>query len=58
MIKKILKNWDVDLKKSFMLGDSRSDELAAKKSKLYYEYVKNNFYNQVKKIERKIVNNY
>ena len=57
MIKKILKNWNVDLKKSFMLGDRKSDELAAKKSNLYYEYVKNNFYNQIKKIEKKIINN-
>ena len=58
MIKKILKKWNVDLKKSFMLGDGKSDELAAKKSDLYYEYVKNNFYNQVKKIEKSIANNY
>ena len=53
MIKKILKKWNVDLKKNFMLGDQKSDELAANKSKLYYEYVQNNFYNQVKKIEKK-----
>ena len=58
MIKKILKKWNVDLKKSFMLGDSSTDELAAKKSDLYYEYVKNNFYNQVKRIEKSIANNY
>jgi len=58
MIKKILKRWKIDLKKSFMIGDRESDELAANKSKLYYEYVKSNFYNQVKKIEKKISNNY
>ena len=58
MIKKILKNWNIDLKKSFMIGDRKSDELAAKKSNLYYEYVKNNFYHQIKKIEKKIANNY
>ena len=57
MIKKILKKWNVNLKKSFMLGDQRSDELAAKKSKLYFEYVQDNFYSQVKKIEKKIFNN-
>ena len=57
MIKKILKKWNVNLKKSFMLGDQISDELAAKKSGLYFEYVKNNFYKQVKKIEKKIFNN-
>ena len=50
MIKKILNNWNVDLKKSFMIGDKLTDKLAAKKSDLYFEYVKNNFYKQVKKI--------
>jgi len=44
MIKNILKKWDIDLRKSFMLGDKISDRLAAKKSKLYFEYVKKNFY--------------
>ena len=57
MIKKILKNWNIDLKKSFMIGDRKSDELAAKKSNLYYEYVKSNFHNQIKKIEKKLTNN-
>ena len=57
MIKKILKKWNVNVKKSFMLGDQKSDELAAKKSNLYYEYVKNDFYKQVIKIEKEI-NNY
>ena len=58
MIKRILRKWNVDLKRSFMLGDRKSDELAAKKINLYYEYVKSNFYNQIKKIEKKIINNY
>ena len=57
MIKKILKKWNVELKKSFMLGDRKSDKLAAQKSNIYYEYVGKNFYEQVKKIEKKI-NNY
>ena len=54
MIKKIFKKWNINIKKSFMIGDQKSDELAARKSKLYYEYVKRNFYDQVKRI----VNNY
>jgi len=53
MIKKILKKWNVDLKKSFMIGDKNSDKIAAKKTKLYFEYAKNNFYFQVKKIAEK-----
>ena len=58
MIKRILKKWNIDIKKSFMIGDQKSDEIAAKKSKLYYENVKMNFYKQVKDIERKISSNY
>ena len=58
MIKKILKKWKVNTKKCFMLGDKKSDKLAAKKSKIYFEYVKPNFYLQVRKIEKKIFNNY
>ena len=50
MIKKILNKWPVNLYKSFMIGDSLSDKLAAKKSKLYFEYVGNNFFDQARKI--------
>ena len=57
MIKKLLRKWKVDLDKSFMLGDKKSDMRAAKKSKLYFEYVSSNFYKQVRKIENKIINN-
>ena len=35
MIEDIKKNWIVDKKKSFMIGDKISDKLAAKKSKIY-----------------------
>ena len=40
-----------------MIGDSLKDKLAAKKSKIYFEFVKNNFNKQVKNIEKKL-NNY
>ena len=58
MIKAILNKWKVDLKRSFMMGDKKTDKLAAKKSKLYFEYVGKNFYTQIKRIEKKIINNY
>ena len=58
MIKKIFKKWDISIKKSFMLGDKPTDKSAAKKSNLYFEYVGKNFYKQIKKIEKKIINNY
>ena len=54
MIKKLCKNWLIDLKQSFMIGDSQVDKLCAKKSNLYFEYSKTNFYNQVYKITNKI----
>ncbi len=57
MIKKVFKEWNIDRKRSFMIGDSVSDKKAAKKSKLYFEYVKKDFLSQIRNIEKKI-NNY
>ncbi len=37
-----------------MIGDQKSDKIAADKSKLFFEYSNNNFYNQVRKIIDKI----
>ena len=50
MIKNIKFNWDVDGKKSFMIGDKKIDKLIAKKSKLKFYYAEQNFYKQVKSI--------
>ena len=58
MIKKIYKKWNIDIKKSFMIGDKKTDKLAARKSNLYYEYVTSNFYLLVRKIDKKVFNNY
>ena len=58
MIKKICKKWKINTRKSFMIGDKKTDKLAALKSNLYYENVSNNFYLQVKKIDKKMFNNY
>ena len=41
MIKKIISNWDINLKKSFMIGDKKTDFICAKNSKLYFEYANN-----------------
>ena len=40
MIKDLIKYWDVDIKKSFMIGDQKSDFLAAKKSSLKFFIMK------------------
>ena len=56
MIKKIFKNWFVDQKGSFMIGDKRTDLLAAKGAsiKFYYKNKKKNLFNQIKFILNKI----
>ena len=55
MIRKILKKWKINKLKSFMLGDKKSDKIAARKSNLYFEYVSKNFYKQIRKIEKKLI---
>ena len=50
MIENIKLNWDINKKKSFMIGDNISDELAAKKSALKFYYADQNFYKQIKSI--------
>ena len=50
MILKAVKKWNIDLSKSLMIGDKKTDSQAAKKSNLYFEFVRNNFYKQVKRI--------
>jgi len=54
MIKQIKNKWHIKQKKSFMIGDKISDEICAARSKLYFEFAKENFYLQVKKIIKKI----
>ena len=58
MILQLIKKWNISRDKLFMIGDKKTDKLAALKSNLYYEHVSNNFYLQVKKIDKKVFNNY
>ena len=50
MIENIKINWDLNLNKSFMIGDKKSDLIAAQKSKLRFFYSEKNFYKQIKSI--------
>lgn len=51
MILKALKKFKIKKKNSFMIGDSRSDYLAAKRAGIKFEYKKNySLYKQVKNI--------
>ena len=54
MIENIKSSWDLNFKKSFMIGDKITDEKAAKKSNLKFFYSERNFFLQIKKI----TNNY
>jgi histidinol phosphatase-like enzyme len=53
MIKEITKEWDIDIKNSIMIGDKISDKIAAERSGIYFEYSKNNFYEQIKNFIKK-----
>ena len=53
MVKQLFKKWPTDIKKSFMIGDKKSDKLCAKKSGLYFEFAKKNFFNQIRNILKK-----
>ena len=55
MIEEIKKKWNIDLKKSFMIGDKKSDKKAAIKSSLKFYYAEKNFYKQIKKISSLLV---
>jgi D-glycero-D-manno-heptose 1,7-bisphosphate phosphatase len=50
MVKNILNIYDINIKKSFFIGDKLSDEICAKKSNIYFEYRKKNLLKQIKKI--------
>jgi len=50
MIEDLKKKWDVNIAKSFMIGDKISDKLAAQKSKIYFEFAENDIFQQVKRI--------
>jgi histidinol phosphatase-like enzyme len=55
MIEDLKRKWDVNLSKSFMIGDKLSDEIAAIKSNLYFEYDQNNLLKQVTRIYKKLI---
>ena len=51
MFKKALEKWNIDIKKSFFIGDKKTDYLASKKAQIKFFYRdKGSFYNQVRKI--------
>ncbi len=49
MINEILRNWDVNIKRSLMIGDKKIDQRCAKRSKLKFIYYNKNIFSDVKK---------
>ena len=54
MITNIEKKWLINKSKSFMIGDSYKDKKTANKSKIYFEYAKDNLLLQAKSIIKKL----
>ena len=53
MIETLFKNWSIDREKSYMIGDKKSDQIAATKSKIKFFYAEEDFKNLIKKIYKK-----
>ena len=55
MLKKAIKKWNINLSKSFMIGDKESDKIAAENINIKFFYKKQkNLNSQVKDIFRSI----
>ncbi len=53
MVLELFEKWPIDKKRSFFIGDQISDKICAQKSGIYFEYVKENLFNQVRKLLKK-----
>ena len=53
MVLEIFNKWFTIKKKSFFIGDQKSDEICAKRSGIFFEYAKTNLFNQVRNLLRK-----
>lgn len=50
MLENLKKNWDINLSKSYMIGDKKSDYIAAKKSNIKFLYLNKNLSKTLEKI--------
>ena len=59
MIIKAKKKWNIDIKQSFMIGDKKTDLLAAKNVglKFFYKSKKKNLYLQIRELIEKTLFN-
>ena len=54
MLKNINKNFDIDLNKSFFMGDKKTDHECAKRYKIKFYLVKRDFYQDLNDILNQI----
>lgn len=47
MITELIDNWNISKKKIFMIGDKKTDQEAALSSKIKFQFVKKNLFNQI-----------
>ena len=52
LVRKAFKQYHIDRKNSFFIGDKLSDKMCAKKSKLKFFYRKKNLFQQIKKVTK------
>jgi D-glycero-D-manno-heptose 1,7-bisphosphate phosphatase len=55
MVLKAIRMYKIDVNQSFMIGDKKTDEICAKKSKIKFYYKKNNLLKDVKIILKKSI---
>ena len=53
MIIDIFNSWSVDIKKSIMIGDKKTDLIAAKKSNIKFFYQNKKSFNEINRIFKK-----
>ena len=53
MVLELFKKWPINKKRSFFIGDQESDEVCAKKSRIYFEYAQSDILKQIKKLLKK-----
>jgi len=51
MIKEILRDWDINIKKSLMIGDKKIDQQCAERSKIKFIYYSKNILSEVRRLK-------
>ena len=57
MLKDLLQYWNIKIKDSIMIGDRKTDYIAAKKSNIKFYYINDRNISEIKKNLKKIISN-